>query len=126
MRRSILAIVLLSASLSLKADCHPNDILGIWLMANKNVKVEMYKTNGEYFGRVVWMDVDADKRNFEVGDIIIDNMKYDPDTKKYEGGNFYGRGYKLGCELRLVERDLVEVRVSKGFLYQIRYCTRIS
>ena len=108
------------------ANGNPNEILGIWLMANKNVKVEIFKTGNEYRGKVIWMGKDANKKNFTIGGIILDNMVYNAVTCKYEGGNFYGRGHKLNCELTLVEKDLIEVMVSKGFLYEIRYCTRVS
>lgn len=104
---------------------NPNDILGIWLMANKNVKVEIYKTNNQYFGRVIWMDEDANKKNFSLGGIIIDKVQYNPDTQKYEDGSFYGRGHKLKCELKLVEKDRIEIKVSKAFLHQTRYCIRV-
>lgn len=113
-------------SLKTGVNKNPNEILGIWLMANKNVKVEIYKVGAEYHGKVIWMDEDANKKNFSVGGIIIDNMLYNSVTRKYEGGKFYGRGHKLNCELNLVEKNLIEVRVSKGFLYEIRYCTRVN
>ena len=109
-----------------RAGHNPNDIVGVWLMANKNVKVKIYQNDSTYFGKVIWMDNDANKKNFKVGGIIIDNMKYNQDNRKYEGGSFYGRGHKLDCELKLLEQDLIEVKVSKGILYQIRYCTRVS
>lgn len=127
MLRTILITILFSISAFLcKANIESDNILGIWLMANKNVKVEMYKVDDLYFGKVIWMDEDANKKNFSVGAIIIDNMKYDPKSKKFEGGNFYGRGYKLGCELRLIDKNNIEVKVSKSFVSQIRYCTKVS
>jgi len=125
----ILVTIILSVLLSpltINANAKPNDILGVWLMANKNVKVEIFKSGNSYFGKVIWMDVDADKRNFKLGDVIIDDMRYNPINEKYEGGHFYGRGYKLSCELRLLENNRIEVRVSKGILYKIRYCTRVG
>ncbi len=103
-----------------------NDIQGVWLMANKNVKVEIFRSNDLYLGKVIWMGADADKRNFKLGDIIIDDMQYNPTNRKYEGGSFYGRGYKLDCELKLVEKDRIEVRVSMGILHKTRYCTRVN
>lgn len=126
MKKSIIIITLILASIATNASNNPNNILGVWLMANKNVKVKIYKIDSTYLGKVIWMDVDANKKNFNVGGTIIDNMRFNPENQKYEGGNFYGRGHRLNCELRLVELDLIEVKVSKGLLYQIRYCTRVS
>ncbi len=114
------------ASVVVKASEDPNDILGVWLMANKNVKVKISKDYNTYYGKVIWMDVDANTKNFKVGGTIIDNMIFNPVTQKYENGHFYGRGHKLDCELKLVEKNLIEVKVSKGFVHQIRYCTRIK
>jgi hypothetical protein len=126
MKKSVIATALLLAPYVCNAANSPNDILGIWLMANKNVKVEIYNTNGTYQGKVIWMDDDANKKNFSVGGLIIDNMKYNPSSQKFEGGNFYGRGHTLDCELKLIGSSLMEVKVSKGILYKIRYCTRVS
>lgn len=101
-----------------------NDILGSWLMANKNVKVLIYQSNEKYHGKVVWMDCDANTKNFKLGNTIIDEMEYNSEKARYEGGSFYGRGYRLNCALSLITKDLMEVVVSKGFLQQVRYCTR--
>ena len=61
MLRTILITILFSISAFLcKANIESDNILGIWLMANKNVKVEMYKVDDLYFGKVIWMDEDAD------------------------------------------------------------------
>lgn len=103
-----------------------NDILGVWLMANQNVKVKIYQKNNQFYGKVIWMDDDANKKNFSLGGTIFDNMKYNARTKRYESGNFYGRGYRLNCSLRLIEDNKMEVSVSKGFLHQVRYCTRVN
>lgn len=127
MLRTILITILFSISTFLcKANIVSDNILGIWLMANKNIKVEMYKVDDLYFGKVIWVDEDANIKNFSVGAIIIDNMKYNSKPKKLEGGNFYGRGYKLGYELRLIDQNNIEVKVSKSFINQIRYCTKVS
>jgi len=127
MLRTILIAILFSISACLcKANVESDNILGIWLMANKNVKVEMYKVDDLYFGKIIWIDEDANKKNFSLGAIIIDNMKYNSKTKKFEGGSFYGRGYKLDCELKLVDQNKIEVKVSKSVVSQIRYCTRVS
>jgi len=126
MKTSFIVIQLLLTSFVSNDNNSPNDILGNWLMANNNVIVEIYKADNQYFGKVIWMDKDANKRNFSLGGIIIDKMQYNPSTQKYESGYFYGRGHKLSCELKLVEKDRIEVKVSKGLLHQIRYCTRVS
>ena len=126
MKTSFIAAILLFISLLSIANNEPNDILGIWLMANKNVKIEINKVGNQYLGKVIWMDEDANKKNFSLGGVIIDEVEYNPNTKKYEGGSFYGRGYKLNCELKLVEKNLIEIKVSTGFLYQIRYSTRVE
>jgi uncharacterized protein (DUF2147 family) len=126
MKTSFIVIQLLLTSFVSNANNSPNDIMGNWLMANKNVIVEVYKTDNQYFGKVIWMDKDANKKNFSVGGIIFDKMQYNPDTQKYVGGNFYGRGHKLSCELRLIEKNRIEVKVSKGILHQIRYCSRVN
>ncbi len=102
------------------------DITGVWLMSNKNVKVEVYKTGDLYTGKVIWMNEEANKNNFRIGDIIIDKLQYNSLNQIYEGGNFYGRGHRLNCEVKLFGPDLIKVRVSKGGLHQERFCKRVK
>jgi len=102
------------------------DITGVWLMSNRNVKVEVYKTGNLYSGKVIWMNEEANKKNFRVGDIIIEKLQYNSLNQIYEGGNFYGRGHRLNCEVKLVGPDLIKVRVSKGGLHQERFCKRVK
>ena len=120
---SILFMIIISSCF---ANEKGDQILGVWLMANKNVKVQIYKINNQYEGKVVWMDTDTNKKNFQMGEKVIDQMEYDPNSSKYRKGHFYGRGYKLDCELRLVEPDRLEITVSKGPLKQVRYSTRVK
>ena len=103
-----------------------DDILGVWLMANQNVKVAVYQQDSLYYGKVIWMDDDANTKNFSLGGLMIDEMKYNSQNQRYEQGSFYGRGYRLNCALRLMDNDKMEVIVSKGFLKQVRYCTRVN
>lgn len=105
-------------------DFKESDILGIWLMANQNVKIRVNKVDNKYEGKVIWMDTDANKKNFSMGSIIVDDLKYNNTKRTYEHGHFYGRGHKLKCEVKLIDLEKLQVRVSKGFIKQTRYCTR--
>lgn len=126
-KRFISSILILFSSISVPAqDLNEKDILGVWLMANQNVKIHVTEVGNKYEGKVVWMDTDANKKNFNMGDIIVDNLKYNSTKQTYEHGHFYGRGHKLKCEVQLIEFEKLAVRVSKGFIKQTRYCTRVK
>ncbi len=126
MKKAYIISILFFSFLFADAVNNPDNIIGVWLMANKNVKVQVYWSGEKYMGKVIWMDADANYKNFNVGELIIDNMIYNSANKRYEKGNFYGRGYRLDCELELISQDSLQVDVYKGFLRQTRYCTRID
>lgn len=39
---------------SFPADANGDRILGIWLTASKNAKIQIYKAHGAYYGRIHW------------------------------------------------------------------------
>lgn len=122
----IISIVLFAMMPAKRETCGPDDIIGIWLMANKNVEVEVFKTENLFFGKVVRIRKEAINNSFKIGDIVMDKMFYNPKKQTYEGGNFYGRGFRLDCELRLINTNLIKVRVTKGVLHQVRFCTKVE
>lgn len=126
MEKAYITSILFFSFLFANAVNNPDNIIGVWLMANKNVKVHVYRSGQKYMGKVIWMDTDANYKNFSVGAVIIDNMIYNSANKSYEEGFFYGRGYRLDCELELIAPDSLQVDVYKGFIQQTRYCTRVD
>lgn len=52
-------IGLLFVTTSIFAQTKPDDIIGIWLSTNKDLKVEMFKQNNKYFGKIIWFKCTA-------------------------------------------------------------------
>ena len=89
-------------------------IIGYWLSKDGDGQIQIYKKNGKYFGKLVWMDepnnpdgtpkLDIENPNEKLrsrkklGMVILKNFKYDADDEEWEGGTIYdpesGRTYK--------------------------------
>lgn len=54
----------------------PDDIIGIWFNEERTAKIEIYKENDHYFGKIVWLKVTLDTIT---GKPRTD--KYNPDPK---------------------------------------------
>ena len=50
-----ISVLFLSGNL-LAQDYKADDILGIWFNEEKDAKVEIYKENGKYYGKVIWLN----------------------------------------------------------------------
>ena len=78
-------LITLAMLLSLKTFAQNNSdaIIGKWLKTNKeDLIIEVYKVNDEYKGRISWSKDDKKP----VGFIMLENLKYDQISKKWEGG----------------------------------------
>ena len=54
----------------------PDAIIGVWMTEIEDAKIEIYRSSGKYYGKVVWMA----EPNDEDGKPQVD--KYNPDPKK--------------------------------------------
>lgn len=115
--KKILALVALFSFSSIGAFATgPDDILGIWLNEREDAKIEIYKQNGKYYGKIVWLlndkeddgstpnrddkNPNAGLRNRRViGINIMTGLKWDADDEEYTDGEIYdprsGNTYSL-------------------------------
>lgn len=116
-------ILIVSADEKTEADA----VLGKWLTGKKDSKVEIYKKNGKYHGKIVWLrepeengkpkvdknNPDEDKRNRPLlGMVLIKNFNYDEDYV-WEDGEIYDprNGKTYSCKMTLSEDgQTLEVR----------------
>lgn len=49
-----IAFFLITMLLTTKIFAQADKVLGVWLNAEKDAKVEIYKTGDKYFGKIVW------------------------------------------------------------------------
>jgi len=113
-------------SLSQEADA----VLGIWLTQDKDSKVEIYKKNNKYHGKIVWLkepnkngkpkvdDKNPDeKKNGRaiMGLVLMTNFEYDEDFV-WEDGEIYDpkNGKTYSCKMTLSkDKNTLDVR---GFI----------
>ncbi len=55
LNKVILPIVLLLASASFAAAGGPDDIIGVWFNQEKDAKIEIYRCDDTYCGKIVWL-----------------------------------------------------------------------
>lgn len=85
---------------------HPDDILGFWLVQEKDAKVEIFKTReGKYSGKIVWLEVPNDsegkprkdeKNKIEslqsrplIGIEVVSNFIFNALKNQWDGGEVY-------------------------------------
>ncbi|GGH76638.1 MAG: DUF2147 domain-containing protein [Bacteroidetes bacterium] len=105
MKYALTLVASLFISLSALAQ-NPDAILGVWLNEPGDAKVEIYKQNGKYFGKIIWLKNDKEEdgsspnrdnnnpdeslRNRRViGINILKNLVWDADDQEYDDGEIY-------------------------------------
>ncbi|GMQ28187.1 DUF2147 domain-containing protein [Algoriphagus confluentis] len=100
-------------------------ILGVWNNTEKDGRIEIYKENGKYFGRISWLKEPTengkpklDKNNADkslrdqpiLGLKILKGFVYDDGT--WEDGTIYDpkNGKTYSCVMNLKSPDVLEVR----------------
>lgn len=105
-------------------------VLGVWLTQDKDSKVEIYKKNNKYHGKIVWLkepnkngkpkvddkNPDEKKRDRPImGLVIMTNFVYDEDFV-WEDGEIYDpkNGKTYSCKMTLSkDKNTLDVR---GFI----------
>jgi len=122
------AALLLSVLPLLAQKASPADaILGIWYNAEKDAKIDVYKENGKFFGKVIWLknpldDKGKPKTDIEnpdptlrtrprLGLIVLTNLAY-KEGSKYEKGKIYDpkNGKTYSCQAELANPKLLKLR----------------
>jgi len=110
-------------ALSQEADA----VLGIWLTQDKDSKIEIYKKNNEYHGKIVWLkepnkngkpkvddkNPDAKKQDRPImGLVLMTHFEYDEDFV-WEDGSIYDpkNGKTYSCKMTLSkDKNTLDVR----------------
>ncbi len=129
MKNKLVAVVILlliaATGFAQKAD----DLIGKYRLPNK-LDVEIYKTGDKYSGKIIALNnfeegqtkdiknPDKSKRNEHLlGMVIIKNLEYDSDEKKWLNGEMYGpeKGMFFHLKVNKVGNEKIEVVGSKYF-----------
>ena len=114
----ILFILLLTVVNAFSQKTKADQILGTWLNADKDAKVEIYKSGDHYFGRLIWgkemyeADGRTSRKDVENKDqklksrnlkdlVMLSNFVYHDDV--WDGGEIYDprNGSTYSCTLKL-------------------------
>ena len=108
-------------SLSSLAQSKPDAIVGEWLTANKDGKVQIYKTGDQFFGKISWGNQKESKdtnnpdptlRNQNlIGLVILKKFTFNGNDK-WEDGTIYdpNNGKTYSCVIKLKDEKTLEVR----------------
>ncbi|MCI4647143.1 DUF2147 domain-containing protein [Phaeodactylibacter sp.] len=120
----------------------PSDIVGKWLTQDGKAKVEFYKADDKYFGRIVWLVKPLDERGLPVLDIhnkraslrsrplmklaIINGLEFK--NGKWVNGTLYDPvdGSTYGCSVWLEQENTMKLRGYLGLLYETETWTRVT
>jgi uncharacterized protein (DUF2147 family) len=140
-----LTAILFSGNL-LAQDYKTDDVLGIWFNEEKDAKVEIYKENGKYFGKVIWLNEPNepatglpkldDENNDEslrsrpiMGLLLVKDFIYDGDGV-WEDGEIYDpkNGSTYSCYMKLETINELKVRgyIGISLIGRTTYWTRTT
>jgi len=118
-----LILLVFFTSGNLFAQANPDAILGIWFNEEKDAKINVYKENGNYFGKIVWHRTGDDVSPFDennpdpelrkrkkVGLVILKDFEYD--DGQWEDGTIYDpkSGKTYSCIIKLQKDGGLHVR----------------
>jgi uncharacterized protein (DUF2147 family) len=130
----------------LAQDYKADDILGIWLNEEKDAKIEMYKQNNKYYGKIVWLNEPnepatglpkLDDENEEetlrsrpvMGLVLAEGFVYEGEGL-YEDGEIYDpkNGSTYSCYMKIESLTQLKVRGYIGFsiIGRTTYWTRTT
>jgi len=132
MKRTLLTLIILILGSSIYAQDNSDRILGVWLNNLKNAKVEIFEKEGQFFGKIVWIDIKkdvdinkaTDKNNPDpslrnrniLGLEILTDLVYENGT--WTDGKLYSpeKGKTVDCELEISEdNQTLFLTASKGW-----------
>ncbi len=121
MIKSMLSLLMLFFTMSIaSAQTSPADaVLGTWLSADKDGKVQIYKQGNKYFGKLVWMKTprkdtenpDAKLRSKDLqGVVLLNNFEYN--GKTWEDGTIYDpkNGKTYSCIIKKKDANTLDIR----------------
>lgn len=126
MKKIFLFIILIFLSSLVFAAINPDDIVGVWKDGKGKGHVQIFKLNGKYYGKVIWLTnpkdangkpkVDKNNPNASlrnqplIGLTMLRNFKFDDD--EWSGGQIYnpsdGKEYK--AYMKLMDQNTLSVR----------------
>lgn len=115
-------------------DFKADDILGVWMNEDKDAQVEIYKDNGKYFGKIVWLlnpiDEETNKPKLDdknedvslrdrpvMGLLLLKDFVFDGDDE-WEDGTIYDpkNGKTYSCYMEFEDEDDMSTLKIRGYI----------
>jgi len=115
-------------------DFKADDILGVWMNEDKDAQVEIYKDNGKYFGKIVWLlnpiDEETNKPKLDdknedislrdrpvMGLLLLKDFVFDGDDE-WEDGTIYDpkNGKTYSCYMEFEDKDDMSTLKIRGYI----------
>jgi uncharacterized protein (DUF2147 family) len=130
----------------LAQDYKADDILGIWFNEEKDAKVEIYKENGKYYGKIIWLnepnepatglpklDDENEDESLQsrpvMGLILVRDFIYEDDGL-WEDGEIYDpkKGSTYSCYMKMESKETLKVRgyIGISLIGRTTYWTRTT
>jgi uncharacterized protein (DUF2147 family) len=119
--RQLIFIILITISFTAFGQPQPDAIVGEWLTAAKDGKVQIYKSGNKFFGKISWgnrpngkdtnnPDPKLRDQNL-IGLVILKDFAFNG-KDKWEDGTIYdpNNGKTYSCVIRLKDEKTLEVR----------------
>jgi uncharacterized protein (DUF2147 family) len=121
-------------------------ILGKWLNEDKDAHIQVYKENGKYFGKIIWLKDPIDEvtgkpkvddenpdENLQdrpiIGLIILKDFTFDGE-KEWEDGTIYDpkNGKTYDCYMKLDKEGVLKIRgyIGISWIGRSSYWTRVE
>lgn len=131
---------------SIAQDYKSSDVLGIWFNEEKDAKIRIYEENGQYYGKIVWLEepIDPETGKPKVDDenpreelqnrpvmglLLMKDFVYDEDGI-WDDGEIYDpkSGNTYSCYMKLETMDRLKVRgyIGISLIGRTTYWTRTS
>jgi uncharacterized protein (DUF2147 family) len=117
------------AAAQIIAQASPSLIERTWQPDNNKFRVQFFKENNIYNGKIVWLPPGAETKDVKnpdpnlrsrnlIGSVMFKGFTYDPDKKQWTGGTLYipERGGSMKPKLWMEGADRLKVKISMGMM----------
>lgn len=136
--KKLMLLLVLALIAKYNADAQSDDIIGVWLTIEGKSQIRTFKaTNGKYYGKIVWMRDDPQKKDTNNPDLslrdrplmelmILNGFSYNNNKNQWEGGTIYDpdNGKTYDCFMWL-EDDKQTLQL-KGYVLGMKFIGRTT
>src|SRR4051812_23692649 len=119
-------VLLLLVLFSLRLFANPDAILGIWANSSNRGHIEIYKVNGRYYGKIIWLKHPYDasgkpkvdfrnpnqvyRNQLLLGMVMLRDFEYE--DEEWKGGKIYNPqdGKEYNSYIKLTDEKTMSVR----------------